>query len=125
MTTAYLVKLVGGFPIIAVPVRVSLHYLFFGEKDATFKQHVLESTLIFIVSLAIGIFVRDVSQVFRFVGSVADTSVFFFFPCALMLVSKRVASPSRIQIVGCLALLSFGLVILALGLWSTIESLAN
>jgi hypothetical protein len=66
-----------------------------------------------------------VGVAFAFIGSLTRSSIFFTFPAALMLASKRVreSSPfklSRPVVAGCYCMVGLGLAIMALGFGASV-----
>ena len=55
-----MVKILATYSLVAFPLRVTLHYFMFGESRATTMQHIAETLTPFAITLAIGLFVRDV-----------------------------------------------------------------
>ena len=104
-------------------MRVTLHYLMFGDNTATTFQHAAESLVPFGIALTVGLLVSDVSFVFAFVGAIARTFVSFFFPAGMYLRCLMIGPLMWYQRATAYALLGLGSVIMVLGVWSSIVSL--
>jgi hypothetical protein len=105
------------------PLRVTLHYLYRGETVATPQEHVLETLGPFVIALAVGLFVRDVGFLFSFTGAIARTAIVFLYPCALAWKCDTSAL-TRWEVVQVVALGCLGVLVMILGVWSSIRSVA-
>jgi amino acid permease len=120
---SFLIKFVFTYPMLNVPCRVTVHYLFCGETTATTTQHVLTTALPFLLSLAVACIVTDVGVLFSFIGALSRTSVFFLYPAALTLVSKSLVPLRRAQRLVCYLYLVLGSVCMLSGVAFTLPAM--
>ena len=76
-------------PMVNYPMRISLHYMVFGETKASELQHLVETVVPVGASLIISIFVDNVGLVFSFIGAVTACAISFIIPGILFLRSQR------------------------------------
>lgn len=122
VVTCYLLKILTTYAMSNFPLRVTLHFLLFGETEATAVQNALETLVPFLVALLAGLLVTNVGFLFSFVGAVARSAVFFMYPCALYLRCSAVTDKGPAVRAACYALFGFGAVIMLLGVWSSLAS---
>lgn len=111
-----LFTMVFAYPVMNFPLRISLHYLLWGETDATRAQHVFETAAPLVIVLCGALVVHDVGAVFAVIGAVQTTTVFFVFPCLMYLRSKHIHDRPKSMVVACVVTMCFGSLILVFGL---------
>ena len=109
------------YPLMNFPMRICIHYLAFGESEATPTQHVLETILPLCCTLTGALLVTDVGIVFSLIGSIATSSIFLLFPSALYIRSRKVVVKPRAQIIACYCTFAFGMMIMILGVISSLS----
>lgn len=119
----YLLKIAVTYPFVNFPLRITVHYLLYGETPPTRTQHVTQTVTPFVLAAAIACFVHDVAVVFGFVGALTRTTVFFFFPALLMLRSVRTGPLTPCERVSCWALLACWAATTVFGLIGCIRNL--
>jgi uncharacterized membrane protein len=105
------------------PLRVSIHFFAFGEtgKEATLRQHVVETLIPFSVSLAVALVVTDVGILFSFVGALTRASMFCIFPATSVLRSRKLAPHlTTWERIGCWLLLVLGAAVTVLGVFASV-----
>jgi Transmembrane amino acid transporter protein len=123
VAASYLFKILFTYPMSNYPLRVTLHYLYRGETVTTPRQHVLETLLPFAIALVVGLFVRDVGFLFSFTGAIARTAIVFLYPCALAWKCDYSAL-SKGEVNEVIALGCLGVLVMVLGVWSSIQSVS-
>ena len=88
VTACFLFVATVTIPIINFPLRVSLHYMIWGESSVSDFQLLLETVLPFGVALITAVFVTDVGLVFSFLGAVTAAATSFVYPGLLFAKSK-------------------------------------
>ena len=63
VTCTFLFNLVFVYPLVNFSLRISLHYILFGQTKVTPAKHWLETLTMFGLSLAVGLTLKDVSLV--------------------------------------------------------------
>ena len=122
MALCFLFTIVFTYPMMNFPLRISLHYLAFGETDTTNLQHLAETLLPLALALTGALTVKDVGVVFAVVGAIGTASTFFLFPTLLYLRSNKIhARPGGMK-VACVCLFVLGLVVMICGLWAALIS---
>jgi hypothetical protein len=121
---AFLLKTMFAYPLVNVPLRVTLSYQLFRDKQVPTVQHAALTIVPFLIALGISLAVDNVSLLFSFVGAVSRTSISMLFPSALMLRSGKIGALSVVETVGCWFLFVFGAVVLVGGLVGTVYVVA-
>ena len=109
-------------PLFCYPVRVSLHFMVYGEKPTTDLQRMVESSAPLAVVLAIALFVDNVGLVFSFVGAVTTSMISFVVPSVLFLRSKALVDKSRTELALAWLALGTGVMLSTVGLAATLLS---
>lgn len=120
VSACFLFVAVFTIPMMNFPIRVSLHYILYGETKRGEVAHVIESVLPLGAALLVAMVVTDVGLVFSFVGSVSAATTSFILPALLFLKSTKVAK-SGLEVLGAFAILAIGLVTFVAGIISAVK----
>ena len=106
------------------PLRVTVRRLLFPDLPDTFVRRGIATLVPFLVCLTIALLVNDVGATFGFIGAVSRSSLFFTFPAALVLRSRRIQQSDRPVVgwerVGTYGILCLGVIVLVVGLTASI-----
>lgn len=116
MALCFLFTLVFTYPVMNFPLRISIHYLAFGETDTSPGQHVMETLIPFVLCMAGAVYADDVGLVFSLIGSVATGAVFFLFPTAMYWRSSKIHTRPAAMLAACACVFALGTVVMICGL---------
>ena len=121
VTACFLFVAVFSVPISNFSLRISLHFMLFGETRASELQHVLETVVPIGGALIVAMFVSNVATVFSFTGAVTSSATSFIIPCVLFLRCTKLSDRSHRDVVTAWTILGLGLTIATIGLASAIH----
>ena len=116
VTACFLFVATSTVPISNIALRISLHFMCFGENTSSDLQHLMETVSVVAVALVAAVFVEDVGMVFTFTGAVTSSMVSFIVPSVLYLWCHTVPGRTWLDVQLARAVLVLGLVIATVGL---------